>query len=107
MEEGKPFQIYKFRSMVSGAEEDGVARWAAQNDPRITRVGSVLRKGRLDELPQLINILKGDMSFRRAATGAPPNSCRCWPINPYYEERLRVKPVTTGTNYSYGNKEVG
>jgi sugar transferase (PEP-CTERM system associated) len=60
---GKTFQIYKFRSMVSDAEKDGVARWASKNDSRITRVGSILRKGRLDELPQLFNVLKGDMSF--------------------------------------------
>lgn len=59
---GKPFMIYKFRSMVLTAEAEG-PRWADADDKRCTRVGRILRKSRLDELPQLINILKGEMSF--------------------------------------------
>ncbi|MGB5439004.1 MAG: TIGR03013 family XrtA/PEP-CTERM system glycosyltransferase [Gammaproteobacteria bacterium] len=108
MEENRPFQIYKFRSMVTGAEEDGVARWAAENDPRITRVGSVLRKGRLDELPQLINILKGDMSFVGPRPERPEFVALLAEKIPYYEERLRVKPGLTGwaqINYPYGNSQ--
>ena len=60
---GVPFKIYKFRSMVTNAEKDGVAQWASKNDSRITRVGQIIRKGRLDELPQLFNVFNGDMSF--------------------------------------------
>ena len=60
--DGKPFWIIKFRTMVDNAERDG-PQWASQDDPRITRVGRILRKLRLDELPQLLNILKGEMSF--------------------------------------------
>ncbi len=59
---GKPFMLYKFRTMVRDAERDG-AQWAKKNDERCTRVGRVLRALRLDELPQILNIIKGDMSF--------------------------------------------
>src|ERR1700675_4552104 len=57
---GTPFQMLKFRSMRVDAESDGIPRWAAEDDPRITRVGRILRKTRIDELPQLWNVLKGD-----------------------------------------------
>lgn len=80
---GEPFQVYKFRSMVSDAEKDGVARWASKNDARITRIGSILRKGRLDELPQLFNILKGDMSFvgpRPEQPNSSPDWLKKYPI---------------------------
>ncbi|MDT8451964.1 MAG: TIGR03013 family PEP-CTERM/XrtA system glycosyltransferase [Gammaproteobacteria bacterium] len=93
---GKPFQIYKFRSMVSDAEKDGVARWASKNDARITRIGSILRKGRLDELPQLFNILKGDMSFVGPRPERPEFIARLSEKIPYYGERHRVKPGLTG-----------
>ena len=59
---GKCFYIYKIRSMIDDAEKEGVT-WAEDDDPRITRVGRFIRKTRLDELPQLLNVLKGDMSF--------------------------------------------
>ena len=60
---GKKFQIYKFRTMVQNAEADGKARLASEDDPRILPIGRVLRATRLDELPQIYNILKGDMSI--------------------------------------------
>jgi len=60
---GKPFDVLKFRSMKKDAEKDGVARWAAQDDDRITRVGRFIRKTRIDELPQIFNVLAGSMSF--------------------------------------------
>ncbi|MDA3834214.1 MAG: TIGR03013 family PEP-CTERM/XrtA system glycosyltransferase, partial [Spirochaetales bacterium] len=105
---GEPFQIYKFRSMVSDAEKDGVARWASKNDARITRIGSILRKGRLDELPQLFNVLKGDMSFVGPRPERPEFVATLAEKIPYYEERHRVKPGLTGwaqISYSYAESE--
>lgn len=107
-QDGRPFQIYKFRSMSQDAEKDGVARWASKNDSRITRVGSVIRKGRLDELPQLFNVLKGDMSFVGPRPERPEFVKQLAEKIPYYEERHRVKPGLTGwaqIRYSYGNTE--
>jgi len=107
-ENGKPFTIYKFRSMCSGAEEDGVARWAEKNDSRITRLGSVLRKCRLDELPQLFNVLKGDMSFVGPRPERPEFVEQLSTAIPYYNERHRVKPGLTGwaqIRYAYGASE--
>jgi len=109
-QDGRPFQIYKFRSMVSDAEKDGVARWASKNDSRITRVGSVIRKGRLDELPQLFNVLKGDMSFVGPRPERPEFVAQLAEKIPYYEERHRVKPGLTGwaqISYPYGDTEAG
>jgi len=105
---GEPFKIYKFRSMATDAEKDGVARWASKNDSRITRVGSVIRKGRLDELPQLFNVLKGDMSFVGPRPERPEFVAKLSKSIPYYEERHRVKPGLTGwaqVCYSYGDTE--
>lgn len=106
--DGEPFQIYKFRSMVVDAEKDGVARWASRNDSRITCVGSVLRKGRLDELPQLFNVLKGDMSFVGPRPERPEFIAQLAEKIPYYGERHRVKPGLTGwaqIRYPYGDSE--
>ena len=107
-QDGLPFEIYKFRSMVSDAEKDGVARWASKNDSRITRVGRFIRKGRLDELPQLFNVLKGDMSFVGPRPERPEFIKKLAETIPYYEERHRVKPGLTGWAqicYSYGDTE--
>ena len=94
--------------MVSDAEKDGVARWATVNDSRITRVGLILRKGRLDELPQLFNVLKGDMSFVGPRPERPEFVAKLVEKLPYYNERHRVKPGLTGwaqVSYSYGDTE--
>ena len=107
-ENGKIFRIYKFRSMVTDAERDGVARWADKNDSRITRVGRLLRKCRLDEVPQLYNILRGDMSFVGPRPERPEFVERLAGSIPYYRERHRVKPGLSGwaqINYSYGASE--
>ena len=105
---GRLFSIYKFRSMKSDAEQDGVARWAVKNDDRITRVGSVLRKYRLDELPQLFNVLKGEMSFVGPRPERPEFVEQLAKKIPYYNERHRVKPGLTGwaqIRYPYGASE--
>ncbi|MCK4704969.1 MAG: TIGR03013 family PEP-CTERM/XrtA system glycosyltransferase, partial [Gammaproteobacteria bacterium] len=107
-QDGLPFQIYKFRSMATDAEKDGVARWASKNDSRITRVGRIIRKGRLDELPQLFNVLDGDMSFVGPRPERPEFVEKLAETIPYYEERHRVKPGLTGwaqVCYSYGDTE--
>ncbi|HJW91866.1 MAG TPA: exopolysaccharide biosynthesis polyprenyl glycosylphosphotransferase [Anaerolineales bacterium] len=103
---GKPFTIYKFRTMVNGAEHDGVARWAFDGDPRITRVGHFLRKSRLDEVPQLLNVLFGDMSMVGPRPERPEFVEELETEVRYYRMRLLVKPGITGwaqVNYDYGN----
>jgi len=107
-QDNKPFQIYKFRSMVTDAEKDGVARWASKNDSRITMVGSIMRTLRLDELPQLFNVLKGDMSFVGPRPERPEFVEQLSEKFPFYEERHRVKPGLTGwaqIRYPYGNTD--
>ncbi|MDD4857901.1 MAG: sugar transferase [Candidatus Krumholzibacteria bacterium] len=92
---GRPFEIYKFRTMIKDAEK-GVPTLACDNDPRITRVGRVLRKTRIDEIPQFINVIKGDMSI------IGPRPERSFFINqvkremPEFTMRLMVKPGITG-----------
>ncbi|MCI8337415.1 MAG: exopolysaccharide biosynthesis polyprenyl glycosylphosphotransferase [Lachnospiraceae bacterium] len=98
----KNFTIYKFRSMVMDAEKDGEARLARENDERITRVGRFIRAARIDELPQLINILKGDMSFVGPRPERPEimeEYCRTMPEFPF---RNRVKAGLTGFAQIYG-----
>jgi len=105
-EGNKNFTIYKFRSMGANAEGDGVARWAKKDDMRVTRVGKFIRKVRLDELPQIFNILKGDMSFVGPRPERPEFVRELEKDHSYYRERHRVKPGLTGwaqVCYQYGD----
>lgn len=103
---GRPFLIYKFRTMAVDAEKDGKARWATANDPRVTRVGRFLRKTRLDELPQIFNIFKGEMSVVGPRPERPEFVEELQKTIPFYHVRLTVKPGLTGwaqVHYDYGN----
>ena len=102
----KEFEIYKFRSMAVDAEKDGVPRWAVKKDLRVTRVGAVIRKLRLDELPQLFNVIKGDMSFVGPRPERPKFVKELEERYPYYRERHRLRPGLTGwaqIRYEYGD----
>lgn len=103
---GKLFNILKFRTMVQDAEKDGKPQWATKRDPRITRVGRILRKTRLDELPQVFNILVGDMSLVGPRPERPEFVAQLQQEIPFYQVRLMVKPGLTGwaqVHYDYGN----
>jgi sugar transferase (PEP-CTERM system associated) len=93
---GRLFTIYKFRSMRVNAESGTGPRWAAVNDSRITRLGNMLRKTRLDELPQLFNVLKGEMSLVGPRPERPEFVRALSQQFPYYNERHRLKPGITG-----------
>ncbi|MBN8728018.1 MAG: TIGR03013 family PEP-CTERM/XrtA system glycosyltransferase [Xanthomonadales bacterium] len=93
---GTPFMLVKFRSMRTDAERDGVARWASQHDDRVTRVGHIIRKARLDELPQLANILRGDMSLVGPRPERPEFVAGLARQIRYYELRHCVKPGLAG-----------
>ncbi len=93
---GKPFRIYKFRSMHINAESEGRAMWATEHDKRVTRVGRFLRATHLDELPQLFNILRGDMSLIGPRPERVEFVTELEKIVPFYHYRLAVKPGLTG-----------
>lgn len=101
----RPFRLIKFRTMVEDAESKTGPQWASKEDPRVTKVGKFLRKTRLDELPQLINVLKGDISF---VGPRPIRKCFADIIEeklPFYSLRFTVKPGLTGwaqAHYDYG-----
>jgi lipopolysaccharide/colanic/teichoic acid biosynthesis glycosyltransferase len=103
---GKVFRIYKFRSMCVGAEHTGSGVYSGKGDARVTRVGRILRATSIDELPQALNILKGDMSF---IGPRPPLTYHPWPIEEYSDEQRRmfdVRPGITGWAQVHGRKAV-
>jgi lipopolysaccharide/colanic/teichoic acid biosynthesis glycosyltransferase len=96
----------KFRSMYADAEKDGVARWATANDSRVTRVGRVLRRMRIDELPQLFNVLRGDMSLVGPRPERPVFVDQLKDQIRFYDVRHSIKPGLTGwaqVRYTYGS----
>lgn len=104
--DGKTFFVHKFRSMRVDAEKGGKPQWAAQNDPRVTRVGNFMRKTRIDELPQILNVFKGEMSFVGPRPERPYFVEQLIEVVPYYNVRHSIKPGVTGwaqVRYGYGS----
>lgn len=102
----KVFRMIKFRSMQVNSEKTGSGAYSGKNDPRVTRVGKFIRATSLDELPQLINVLKGEMSF---IGPRPPLTYHPWPVEQYSEEQLRmfdVRPGLSGWAQVHGRKHV-
>lgn len=102
----KVFRMIKFRSMQVNTEKTGSGVYSGKNDPRVTRVGRIIRATSIDELPQLINILRGEMSF---IGPRPPLTYHPWPIEQYTEEQLRmfdVRPGLSGWAQVNGRKHV-
>ncbi len=102
----RPFELLKFRSMRTDAETANGAQWAQESDPRVTRVGRILRKYRLDELPQFINVLRGDMSLVGPRPERPIFVRQLRERIPFYDERHSARPGVTGwaqVEYKYGS----
>ncbi|MBK5508076.1 exopolysaccharide biosynthesis polyprenyl glycosylphosphotransferase [Bacillus sp. RC55] len=102
---GKRFKVIKLRSMRNDAEKNG-ARWAEKNDPRVTKIGLFIRKTRIDELPQLFNILKGDMSLVGPRPERPIFTEKFERDIPGFKKRLEVKPGLTGWAQVNGGYEI-
>lgn len=100
---GHPFRIHKFRTMVAGGERMGAGYILERNDPRITRVGALLRRLTLDELPQLVNVLKGEMSL---VGPRPTLAYQVARYNDFQRQRLLVKPGMTGWAWIHGRREL-
>ena len=103
---GKVFKIYKFRSMVVGAENTGTGVYSNRQDTRVTKIGKILRSTSIDELPQIFNIIKGDMSF---IGPRPPLTYHPWTIDKYTTDQMRmfeVRPGITGWAQINGRKGV-
>lgn len=103
---GKEFEMYKFRSMVVNAEHTGSGVYSGKGDARVTRVGRFLRATSIDELPQAVNILKGDMAL---IGPRPPLTYHPWPLGEYTEEQRHmfdVRPGITGWAQVHGRKDV-
>ncbi|TFW07893.1 TIGR03013 family PEP-CTERM/XrtA system glycosyltransferase [Oxalobacteraceae bacterium OM1] len=102
---GRTYMVHKFRSMRTNAEQAGQPQWAQQNDPRVTRVGAFIRKVRIDELPQVFNVLVGEMSFVGPRPERPFFVRQFAEQIPYYDVRHSIKPGITGmaqVRYPYG-----
>ena len=103
---GKVFTIYKFRSMTDGAEHTGSGVYSGKGDPRVTKVGKLIRATSIDELPQFINIIVGDMAI---VGPRPPLTYHPWPVDQYSEEQFHmfdVRPGITGWAQVHGRKGV-
>lgn len=102
---GRIFTLLKFRSMVVNAESDGTPCWASKHDPRVTRIGRFIRLTRIDEIPQVLNVLRGDMSIVGPRPERPAFVQQLNCLIPHYADRAVVKPGITGwaqVNYPYG-----
>lgn len=103
---GKTFKMYKFRSMCVGAEHTGSGVYSGKGDPRVTKVGRILRATSLDEIPQLLNLLNGDMHL---VSCRPPLVYHPWPLESYTKEQLHMfdlRPGLTGWAQVHGRKDV-